>query len=313
MSHSDCPNPGLPAAVENALRSVDALRGKSWVVTSLSGGITNHNYRVDVGAETFVLRVAGEGTEQLGIDRRNEHLCAQAAADCGAGCEVVAFLPQHRAMLSRYAPGVPLGARDAEDTAVLGRTVAALKRFHGLGIVPGRFCPFRTVEHYLEIARARGVQLPPEVDEVLPQLASIESALAEGSELCPCHNDLLPANLIDDGGRVRIIDWEYAAMGDRFFDLGNLAENHEMSTDAESNLLSLYFGEVRPRDLARLRMMRAASAMREAAWGFVQIGLSTLDFDFHAYARKYLDPALQRLATIPDCEVPPPRQGKDLP
>ncbi|MGD9720149.1 MAG: phosphotransferase [Pirellulales bacterium] len=302
MSHANCSNSSLPADIEDALRSVAALQGKPLVVTQLTGGITNRNFRIDADAETFVLRVAGPGTEQLGIDRQREYLCAQAAAASGAGCEVVAFLPEHGAMLSRYAPGAPLSPRDSEDASVLARAVGALTRFHAAGTLPGRFCPFRTVESYLEIARRHGVLVPAEVDAVLARLAVIEAQLADGSEISPCHNDLLPANLIDDGQQVRIIDWEYAAMGDRFFDLGNLAENHELSAAAESNLLALYFCEVRPRDRARLRMMRTASAMREAAWGFVQAGVSTLDFDFHGYARRHLDIVVQRLSAHPDAE-----------
>src|SRR5690606_2746336 len=101
------------------------------------------------------------------------------------------------------------------------------------------------------------------------RLLQAESPIAQTS-LRPCHNDLLPANLVDDGERMRLIDWEYAAMGDPWFDLGNLAENNLLSERAERRLLELYFGEVRgeepmAKDLARLRQMRFASALREAA------------------------------------------------
>ncbi len=313
MPHSDRPDSPLSATLTDALQSVPALQGKPWVVTPLEGGITNRNFHLEVDAQSFVLRVAGSGTELLGIDRQREHLCARAAAASGAGCQVVAFLPEHGAMLTRYAPGTTLAVGDIEDAAVLARAVRSLVRFHGSSAVPGRFCPFRTVECYLEIARERGVQVPPGVDVALAHLATIESDLADDSEFCPCHNDLLPANLIDDGQQVRIIDWEYAAMGDRFFDLGNLAENHQMSAATESNLLALYFGEMRPGDLARLRMMRTASAMREAAWGFVQAGVSTLDFDFYEYARRHLDAALERMTARADLDVQPPTPTKEQP
>ena len=59
----------------------------------------------------------------------------------------------------------------------------------------------------------------------------------------PCHNDLLNANFLDDGERLCIVDWEYAGMGDRFFDLANFSINHELDADASAVLLEAYFGD----------------------------------------------------------------------
>src|SRR6185295_15889685 len=109
-----------------------------------------------------------------------------------------------------------------------------------------------------------------------------------------CHNDLLAANFVDDGRAVQIIDWEYAGMGDRFFDLGNLAANNEFEETHETSLLEQYFGEVHPAHLRRLRVMRLASDLREAAWGYLQEAISELDEDYLGYGRKHLDRFLLR-------------------
>ncbi len=101
-----------------------------------------------------------------------------------------------------------------------------------------------------------------------------------------CHNDLLNANFIHDGRRIRIVDWEYAGMGDRFFDLGNFSVKHEYELENDELLLAAYFGEVRRRDLASVRLMRFMGAFFEAMWGVVQQGISQLDFDFKAYAEE---------------------------
>jgi thiamine kinase-like enzyme len=102
----------------------------------------------------------------------------------------------------------------------------------------------------------------------------------------PCHNDLLNANFIDDGERLRIVDWEYAGMGDRFFDLANFSINHEFGEEDNRMLLEAYFGAVRE-ELRALRLMRFMSDFREAMWGVVQQGISELDFDFVAYADEH--------------------------
>ena len=105
----------------------------------------------------------------------------------------------------------------------------------------------------------------------------------------PCHNDLLNANFIHDGERVRIVDWEYAGMGDRFFDLGNLSVNNGFSDGDDEALLAAYFDEpCGDRRFAALRLMRIMSDFREGMWGVVQRGISELDFDFAAYADEHL-------------------------
>ena len=106
----------------------------------------------------------------------------------------------------------------------------------------------------------------------------------------PAHNDLLPANFLRDGDRMQLIDWEYAGMGDRWFDLGNFAVNNELDDDQEAQLLEAYFGE--PPDEQRratLKLFRFMSDFREAMWGVVQAGVSELDFDFREYAQKHFD------------------------
>ena len=121
----------------------------------------------------------------------------------------------------------------------------------------------------------------------------------------PCHNDLLPANLIHDGEAMRIVDWEYAGMGNRYFDLGNLSVNNGFNEAGDEWLLECYWGEpCTRRRLATLRLMRIMSDLREAMWGVVQQAISELDFDFAEYAQEHFErvragvrgPALRRLA-----------------
>src|SRR5207245_2168492 len=124
---------------------------------------------------------------------------------------------------------------------------------------------------------------------------------ARGSQpLVPCHNDLLNANFLDDG-EIRIVDWEYAGMGDRFFDLANFSVNHEFNIEDDRRLLGAYFGEVREADLAALRLMRFMSDFREAMWGVLQGGISDLDFDFKGYAAKHFA-RMEATAAAPEFE-----------
>ena len=274
---------------QKLIQLIPELRGRSLTVSPLGGGLTNRNYRIDADGESYVLRVAGKDTALLGIDRACEVACSRAAAALGVGPEVVAYLPEHDAMLRRFAPGRVLTTGDIQQPAILRRVAEALRRYHTGPSGAGSFSPFATVRNYHALALARRVGFPDNLERALERLARIERELPNDEPPCPCHNDLLAGNFIDDGSSVRIIDWEYGGMGDRFFDLGNLAANNEFDDECERALLAFYFGEVRPDHLRRLRLMRLASDMREAMWGFLQAAISTLDVDYLAYGRKHLE------------------------
>jgi thiamine kinase-like enzyme len=115
----------------------------------------------------------------------------------------------------------------------------------------------------------------------------------------PCHDDLLNANFLRTPERVVIVDYEYAGMGDPFFDLGNLSVNNDLDAAANELLLGHAYGEVHDRHRARLALMRVMSDFREAMWGVIQQAISALDEDFEAYAAKHFDRLLGAAAELP--------------
>jgi len=260
--------------------------GRAARIEPLGGGITNHNFRVEVGHETFVLRIGGEDTQLLGIDRESEHAAARVAAGLGLAPEVVAFLEPEGYLVTRFVPG-EVGRAGIREVG------AALRRLHDGPAIPSRFDSFRVVEAYRAIADERGVAIPQPFGWASEIARRIEER-RRAAPILPCHNDLLNANFIADGNRLWIVDWEYAGMGDPFFDLGNFAVNHELDTDGERTLLESYGSE----DSEALILMRFMSDFREAMWGVVQQAISTLEFDFVAYADEHFA-RLERTAGDP--------------
>jgi len=285
--------------IEHILTLVPGWSEKHAVVTALDGGITNQNYRVDVGNESFVLRIGGKGTHLLGIDRERERMCTAIAAQSGVGAEVVFYraVEEVEVLVTRFIAGTTITPESAAQPEVLPRIVEAMKRYHNGPLFPGTFSPFETVRSYHRRALERGVTFPASLPEIFQLMARIEEALGPTQQLRPCHNDLLASNFIDDGHAIRIVDWEYASMGDLFFDLGNFAVNQSLNEELCELLVYLYFGEVRPADLAHLHLMRLASDLRESFWGFLQLGISELDFDYREYAHHHLQRFLQNVET----------------
>ncbi len=260
--------------------------GEQVSIEPLGGGITNRNFKVEAGGREFVLRIGGTDTELLGIDRTAEHAASRVAAELGLGPEVVAFIEPEGYLVTRFVDG-EVGKVDVE------RVGAALRLLHGGPALPGRFNSFRVVETYRITARDHGVAVPSAYDTA-KELADRIERRRSGAPLRPCHNDLLNANFIDDGVRLWLVDWEYAGMGDPFFDLGNFAVNHELAEEGENALLAAYGSD----EGDALVLMRFMSDFREAMWGIVQLAISELDFDFAAYAEEHFE-RLARTAAEP--------------
>jgi thiamine kinase-like enzyme len=276
----------LPAGVEAAVERL--WPGRPARLEVLGGGITNHNVKVSLGRDVYVLRVVGKDTELLGIDRRAELEATRAAAAVGVGPEVIDFVEPEGWLVTRFIPGEIPAAERLREPPGLAEVAAALRAVHGGPAVPAAFDAFRVVEAYRATAAARGREVPSGVDWAWEAAAGIEAARGP-IEPRPCHNDLLNANFIHDGERLRIVDWEYAGMGDPFFDLANFAVNHELDADGRAALLDAYFGEVPGDAPARLEQMRFMSDFREAMWGVVQSAVSALDFDFDGYAEEHFE------------------------
>ena len=275
--------------------------GRTTQVEVLGGGITNHNLKVtleDGGA--FVLRIAGQDTDRLGIDRLVEHDASLAASAVGVGPEVIDFVQPEGYLVTRFIEGTIVPVEQMHEVETIRRVANSLRAVHKGPQLARRFDPFQIVEDYRTTAFSKGVTVPEgyvRARQVALRIAAARGPVAER----PCHNDLLNANFIDDGTLIRIVDWEYAGNGDIFFDLANFSVNNQLDEDARRVLLAAYFGSVRPADERALELMRFMSDFREAMWGVVQTAISALDFDFPNYADEHFarldetaaDPAFQ--------------------
>ncbi len=284
----------LDPDLERVIRAMPEWEGLEPTAEPLTLGITNRNFRVSIGDGDYVVRISGKDTELLGIDRAAEHEAAVAAAAAGVGPEVVAFLPHLGALVTRFVQAAPLEPERLEGDDVLAAVVRAMRAIHTMRPIPSTFDPFRVVREYREVAAAHGVVAPPAYGDALAVAERIEQALASTARTpVPCHNDLLNANLLQGPDRVVIVDYEYAGMGDPFFDLGNFSINNGISTDAQARLLEHYFGRASEADASRLALMRIMSDFREAMWGVVQQAISTLDVDYVAYADRHFSRCLE--------------------
>ena len=284
----------IPELTEVVARVTALLGPRRGSVVQLEGGITNRNFRVNFGGTDYVVRLPGKRTEILGIDRVAECIANKAAAGLGMAPGVAAMFEEPSCLVTMFVNGREMSSDELRKPEVLAEVARDLRRFHDSGTdLPTGFDSFRLVEEYAERGREHGSEPPEGYDDALEVAQAIEKVVRdrEDHRPVPAHNDLLTANFLRDGdSAIQLIDWEYAGMGDRWFDLGNFAVNNELDDEQEEQLLEAYFGEpTDERRRATLKLFRFMSDFREAMWGVVQTGVSELDFDFREYAQKHFD------------------------
>ena len=252
----------------------------------LGGGITNRNYSVVLGDRRYVIRVPGKETSLLGIDRTAERIANERAAAAAVAPPVVASLDEPECIVTVFVDGKGMDSEQLREERSLFEVARSLRAIHDSGtVLPARFDSFRLVEDYASIAAERGASVPIEYEDAHERSTEIERALtAPEHDPVPCHNDLLAGNFIHDSEQLWIVDWEYAGMGDRFFDLANFAVNNELTDEQQARVLRNYG---LPGRLAELRLMMFMSDFREAMWGVVQSAVSDLDFDFVDYGQRH--------------------------
>jgi thiamine kinase-like enzyme len=286
----------MTLSLEEAIARVPQWAGASDLkVSPLGGGITNLNFRVDVGGESFVLRIAGADTELLGINREYEFAANLAAGKLGLAPEVVYFIRPEGYLVTRFITGRPLPPEEICEPENIRRVMEAVRKIHAMPEIPGTFSVFRTIEDYSATARRYNVVFPQKFDWLMARVHEAEQALMSHPDTpCPCHNDLLNANFLTNG-QLYILDWEYAGMGDAFFDLANFSDHHNLSNAQDRWLLECYYRKGSPSHWAHLKIMKVMSDLREATWGLVQIGISKLDFDFREYTDKFFSRVIENI------------------
>lgn len=273
--------------VEDRIRALDLWTGPI-EIAKLPGGLTNRNYVVTAPGRKCVVRIGGD-VPIHGIMRFNEHAASRAAAAAGISPPVLHAQPG--VLVIGFIEGRSLTGADvrrdaARCTALVKRVHRELPRYLRGPLLA--FDVFHILRDYTHSLAEGGSRIAPD----LPRLGGIAETLEREAGLFrPVygHNDLLPANFLDDGARLWLVDWDYAGYATPLFDLGGLSSNSGFSPEQELAMLEAYFEA--PAEAALLRSFRAvqaASLLRETLWSLVQELHSTLDFDFGSYSDRNL-------------------------
>jgi thiamine kinase-like enzyme len=285
--------------IEQIVSEIKDWHGKSISIQPLSGGLTNSNYKVIVDGTPFFVRVPGESTELLAVDRGNEYFNAKAAAETGVGPQVLYYLPEYKAMVLEFLEGRTMSKDTLQAPGMPAKIAQAIRTLHGGPRFLTDFNMFRLTEYYLRICKKYQVRIPDGYEERMPFVNRIEQALAVGPlPTVPCNNDLLAENYMYVGSSMRIIDYEYSGNNDPCFELGNTCQELQYDEARIVEVCTTYFGSSPVNRISRMKLNMIMSDVGWTLWAAIQAKISKIQYDFWGWAVERWARAVQKMDSV---------------
>lgn len=280
-------DPHDPLVADAALRDVVARVPRLGQATQLhaavlTDGPSSTTYVVTADGTRYAVRITGDATEGLGIDRWQEGTAILRAADAGIAPQPVEFLLPEGHLVTRYLNDArPLTLDEFTSEAAVPRVARRLKDIHRLDAIEGTFDPYDDIRRWLAVLAEGDGHRPTGLDDVVEQVAATEQIRAGAFEPALCHNDPSYSNFLDDGN-LWVVDWRYAGMGDPLYDLGGAA--YPLSAAGRDLVLESYFGRVDPDVRSDLDRMIGVYLCWNTLRSLIRADRDASDSDVHAVA-----------------------------
>src|SRR6476469_26836 len=163
--------------IDDVIVRIPDWNGHDVRATPLNGGLTNTNYRVDVDGTPYVIRIPGQSTELLSVNRQHEYHNTLAAADAGGGGRIINYLPDIPVMVLEFIPGPTMNSAGLRTPEQITRIAASVRMLHAGRPFVNTVNMFRTMDFYLDIVQRQGMRIPDGYMEYVPLARRIEAAL----------------------------------------------------------------------------------------------------------------------------------------
>ena len=278
----------LSSTLEDRIAALPCWNG-AIDISVLKGGLSNESFLVSDAAGRHVVRF-GTDYPFHQVYRVRELMTARAAHEAGFAPKVEYAEPG--VMVSAFLNAKTFSATDVVTERK--RVAHLLRRFHkemprhvtGAGFM---FWPFHVVRDYARTLEAGNSRMTPELARYLVLAEELEAAQTP-LPIVFAHNDLLPSNILDDGEKLWLIDFEYAGFSTAMFDLAGATSNAGLSPDQSEEFLTAYFGCAPSPEIRRsLAAMQCASLLREAMWSMTsELYLNAPGADYVGYTAENL-------------------------
>ena len=273
--------------IENSIRSIPIWNEKIKIQT-IEGGLTNQNFLIEENNKKYVVRLGNDIPEHL-VSRSNELIVSKAASNAGISPKVIYH--SEGILVLDYIECKTLSAEGVRKN--IKSIIPLIKKIHheipknlyGQSII---FWVFHVIRNYVKFLYDNKSSHSKILSDLISQSELLEKK-SSPYEIVFGHNDLLPANFLDDGSRLWLIDWEYAGYNTPLFDLGGLSSNNDFSFEEETYLLENYFeNKINDKLLLQYNSLKCASLLRETMWSMVSELTSKIDFNYANYTQENL-------------------------
>ncbi|MCW8107698.1 phosphotransferase [Alteromonas ponticola] len=206
-------------------------------LTKIEGGVVNQTFKLTDRERTFAVKWIADD-EFSGINRFHQFVLQEQLAHRKIAPMPVWLSDDGRLWVESWYEPTPLSTNTTEQIKVLATVLFTI---HSQPITARPLKLTERLHHYVEIA-----QLFPD-DPLVHQINEIAERIhieVDDTALTLCHNDLAFAHILDST-RPLVVDWEYAAMGNRYFDIASAIEINKLSESYASELCSLYAKQAR--------------------------------------------------------------------
>ncbi len=281
-------------------------------ISILSGGITNKLYRVFSEKGDVAVRIYGDKTE-LFINRDYEAEAIKMASSVGISPGLTKYLPQFNVTIIEFIThGYTLKNPDFLKEELREKIVNPIRRLHDSDIVlPKVFNPRNEIVKMSDILEGLNVEYPEfDIKGTIERLKKLFKKInIPESSFSPCHNDLLAENfiLVKEGYEklypepLYVIDWEYAGMAPRFYDIGDMFQEILVEREIEKSFVEHYCeGHEFEKNLYLIDMFKPFPDIYWFLWSLIQQNISTIEFDFYNYGRVKYENAQKNMKLLKD-------------
>ena len=278
--------------IHDVIQMVDAWKDKEYAIEELTKGITNKNFKVTIEGKSYVVRIPGKGSDVF-IDREVEYHNTLAASDVGVGALIYEYFKPDYIAIAEFIDGEVMSVPSFKDKERIVKAIMAIKRVNMRGKFTSKFIMFDKFDEYFELIRKHNIKVPENFGEALVFVNRVRGKfLKTMPELAACHNDLLAENFIDQGDRMRIIDWELSGINDTCFELGDFSVEQELGEDEDVLMIETYFGNFDEKKCARMKLYKSMADILWVLWADIQNHFSDLEFDFWQYGMNRFNRAM---------------------
>ena len=275
-------------SLEQSLIKIDAWRDKTISYERIAAGFTNFNFKLYVAEESryYFAKVPGPNTEMF-INRAVAYEAAVNAARSGYAPRVVHYVAEDNFEVHEFLDSFrSCLITDMLDADISRNIMRVYSKLHSGELLSQTKIGFEQIAEHVRQAEQLGADRPLDLDFLLWQMGRARAAIeASGIDLAPCYNDGYVTNyMIDDDKNVRIIDWEYGANNDPYWDLALYFFESYANAETRWQLLEHYVGQVSQEHEARVYLYIPLVCLKWGLWAALQASISAIAFDYLKYS-----------------------------